>query len=301
MFPLLTLSQIENWYKVDLGRLGYKHNTYTFEQMPLILNNGTYPDIGVFPQSVAKGGSFELSVDFLTKHVYFNIDASSLLDIGATLFQSKDKERWFNNNLYYVDYIDMLPIRLAFGTNITPFLGVYLGGQYSYTTIGVRYKTEQEASKGIVLNDTRIGGNTYGFGAHAVLGVSIFNFRYSYMYNWTSQASTFKGHRIDNELVLSFGFPMLGVFVKYRHSFNMSNAGFLPEDRSRIFKKDYEYPKSTWQSAQYATKSDFSVGIYAAGLFSGVTQGGSKALSDVEKGLMKERQEDKRRKIEWKE
>lgn len=300
--PLISFTQISDWYKVDLSRIGYKHNTYTFEEVPTVFNNGNYPDVGNFKNTVAKGGSFELSVDLITKHVYFNLDAGSLLDMGATLFQFKDKERWFNNKQYYVDFIDLIPMRLAFGSNITPYLGVYLGGQYSYTTLGIRYKgpIENDGVK-ISAHDVRMGGNTYGFGGHVVGAFSAFNLRYSYMYNWTSQASTFQGNRIDNEIVLSFGFSILGVFVKYRHSYNVSNAGYLPTDRSHIFKKDYETGERSYQSSQIATKSDISVGIYATGIFSGVTKGASKALTDVERGLEQERREDKKRKIEWKE
>jgi hypothetical protein len=289
----MAFSQIEEWYGVDLSRLGYKNTTFTFENYP-IGTNSTEPDE---PETLINGGSFELSADFYKKHIYFNTDLSSLLDVGLTLFQfDKSKQRWFDNDEYFVLRSDILPTRLAFGSNIGKYLGIYLGGQYSLSSIGLEYKSNNSS-----LRNTRFGGHTYGFGGHLVAAYRFLNARYSYMYNWQSQGGgIFKGNVINNEFVLSFGFADYGLFTKFTHVYGMSNGGFLPVDRSRLFASDYEGADFSWQSSQYATQFQFSIGIYAAGLFSGVAKAGTKTIRDVEMGAAKERREEKRRKVEYK-
>lgn len=121
------------------------------------------------------------------------------------------------------------------------------------------------------------------------------------MYNWQSQGGgIFKGNGITNEFVLSFGFADIGLFTKFTHIYGMSNGGFLPVDRTRLFGSDYESADFSWQSSHYATQFQFSIGIYSAGLFSGVAKAGTKTLRDVEIGVANERREEKRRKIEYK-
>ncbi len=287
-------SQIADWYKVDLSRIGYKHTTLTFENVPLSLsnNNGSSP----FGQTEIKGGSFEFSADIYAKHVYFSIDGSSFLDIGATLFQfDRTKQRWFDNDEYFVLRSDILPMRLAFGSNIGKYAALYVGGQYSLSSVGLSYKSNTAAYR-----DTRIGGHTYGVGGHLVAAVKFVNVRYSYMYNWQSQAKVFKGIGINNELVVSAGFANVGLFLKFAHFYNTTNAGYLPEDRTKLFANKYEGADYEWQSSHYATQFQFSVGIYSAGLFSGISKIGTRALSETEKGVAKERREEKKRKVIYK-
>lgn len=296
LMPFISIAQISDWYKVDLSRLGYKHNFYNFELIPASKNNANEFNSRSFESMKVKGGSFELSADIFTKYVYFNIEASTLLDVGVTLFQFKKKERWWNNNEYTVVFSDILPVKLAFGRNITEYFGVYIGGQYALTNIGIDFKGTEFKGRNLLM-----GGNAYGIGGHIIGAYSLFNVRYSYTYDWTSQGGYFQGNRINNEIVLSFGFDKVGMFAKFKHSFNMSKAGYLPVDRSKLFKSKYENADFEWQSAQYATKSEFSIGIYATGLFSGISKLGAKAIGETEKGLMKERQEDKKRKVIYKE
>lgn len=291
-----SFGQIADWYKVDLSRFGYKRSTFTFEEVPIYQEWQKQTD-SLNTLKAIKGGSLELSLDIYTKHIYFSLDASTLIDVGVTLFQfDKSKERWWNNNTYYVDRSDIFPTRLAFGTNITKYFAVYAGGQYALSSIGLRYK--QSASP---LQNTLISGNVYGFGGHVVGALSFMNVRYSYMYNWISQARTFKGNSITNELVLSMGFANVGIFAKVMHVYNESDAGYLPVDRSKIFVSKYDNAKRTWQSAQYATQFQFSVGIYAAGLFSKITKAGSNALFETEQGTYRERQIEKRTRVIYKE
>lgn len=289
----MVFSQLEDWYGVDLSRLGYKNTTFTFENFPI----GTNPVEPSEPENVINGGSFELSVDFYKKHVYFSTDLSTLLDVGFTLFQfDKSKQRWFDNDEYFVLRSDILPTRLAFGSTFGKYFGIYLGGQYSLSSIGLEYKSNNSS-----LRNTRFGGHTYGAGGHFVAAYRFFNARYSYMYNWQSQGGgIFKGNGITNEFVLSFGFADIGLFTKFTHIYGMSNGGFLPVDRTRLFGSDYESADFSWQSSHYATQFQFSIGIYSAGLFSGVAKAGTKTLRDVEIGVANERREEKRRKIEYK-
>lgn len=297
LIPVSIFGQIEDWYGVDLSRLGYKHNTFTFEQQKQD-NSQLWGNQNTIDFELLKvtGGSFEFSADVYSKHTLFNIDASSLLDIGATLFQFKDKERWWNNSEYFVNYSDILPIRLAFGTRITPFANLYVGGQYSLHTIGINYKSNVSPYTKLMM-----GGNTYGFGGHIVTAFKFLNLRYSYMYDWSSFGGYFKGNRIQNELVLSIGVSYFGAFVKYKHSFTTSNAGYLPNKRSGLFKSSYENTDFSWQNAQFANKSEISFGVYLTGLFSSVSNASTRIIGETEIGVAKERREKRRRTIEYKE
>ncbi|MFK7758078.1 MAG: hypothetical protein AB8B53_14210 [Flavobacteriales bacterium] len=127
------------------------------------------------------------------------------------------------------------------------------------------------------------------------------NLRYSYMYNWQSQAREFKGNSITNEVVLSMGMAQVGMFLKFAHIYSTTNGGYLPIDRTELFNSEYENADYSWQSSHYATQFQFSVGIYGAGLFSGISKAGTKTISETERGVAKERREDRKRKIIYKE
>lgn len=288
-------SQISDWYKVDLSRIGYKNTKLTFENYPI---SNTLTD-GDFQQTTIKGGSFEMSADIYTKHMYFSIDGSSFLDIGATLFQfDKSKQRWFDNDEYFVLRSDILPVRLAFGSNIGKYVGVYVGGQYALSSVGLQYRSGSSVN----YRDTRIGGNTYGIGGHLVAAYKFLNVRYSYMYNLQSQARIFKGRGITNECVVSVGWANVGLFTKFTHIYSTTHGGYLPKDRSKLFNNAYNNVSKdnyTWQSSHFASQFQFSIGIYGAGLFSGISKVGSRALFETEQGVAKERREEKRRKVEY--
>jgi len=298
LFMALTCtSQIKDWYGVDLSRFGYKRSSIKFENRP-VDEFYNYPlSTGNFGVTEARGASFELSVDLYKKHFYFNLDGSSFLDIGATLFQFDDsKQRWWDNDEYQVLRSDILPIRMAFGSNIGKYVNVYAGGQWALTAYGLTYKENSQP-----FENTRVGGSTYGFGGHVVVGYKFLNFRYSYMKNWMSQAQLFKGNSITNEAVLSLGGADAGVFLKLTHVYATSDAGFLPIDRTELFNNEYDNAEYAWQSSQHVTQFQGSIGIYAAGLFSGISKAGSTVISETERGVAKQRREERRRKIEWKE
>lgn len=82
----------------------------------------------------------------------------------------------------------------------------------------------------------------------------------------------------------------------------MTRAGFLPDDRSKLFRSSYGDPVKdySWQSSHFATQFQFSIGIYGAGLFSGISKVGTRAIFETEQGTAKERREEKRRRVEYK-
>ncbi len=289
VWPALCFAQVEDWYKCDLSRLGYKHNVLTFENAP----NGETALWQNDPYTRVKGGSWELSVDLFTRHVYFGFDGSFLLDAGTRLFQFKSKERWFNNKEYSVDRGDLLPVKLAFGTNIGRYVSVYAGGQYQYTTLGISYKDNSGR------RDVYIGGNQRGAGIHLVAAYKWVHLRYSFMYDWIRSAKTYTGKAMTSELALHLGAAKFGGFMKINRVYREMNGGYLPDSRDAFTRGDLS---STYRMlpAEYATQFTFSIGVYAAGLFSGVTKAGSKALYDTETGVREERNRQKRSRIEYK-
>lgn len=289
LFPFVLKAQVKDWYGSDLSRLGYKASTFEFENAP----NGFASQWKSEPTRKIKGGSFELSSDIYGKHMYFGLDGSFLLDVGATLFMFKPKERWWDNKEFRMDRSELIPTRLAFGANISPYFSIYAGGQFQYSTLAIKYRDNPDNRR-----DVYIGGNQRGFGIHAVGAYRFLHLRYSYMYDWIRAAKTYEGLAITNEVVLSFGPAKLGGFLKLTHTHKMMKGGYLPDDRTAI-KKSSLSDTYNMLPAEYANQFTVSVGIFAAGLFSGVTHAMSKGIGEVEQGLRNERNEDKKRKIEW--
>ncbi len=92
---------------------------------------------------------------------------------------------------------------------------------------------------------------------------------------------------------------MFGGFIKINHVSRQMDEGMFPADRKSFTKASlkgnpYFYPE------EKARQFSFSIGIFAAGLFSGVTHATSTGLGTVETGLSDERNKDKRGKIEYK-
>ena len=289
LFPFALSAQVKDWYGSDLSRLGYKASTFEFENAP----NGFASDWKSESTRKIKGGSFELSTDLYGKHVYFNLDGSFLLDIGATLFMNKTKERWWDNKELRMDRVELIPTRLAFGAPITPYFSLYGGGQYQYSALAISYRDNPDNRRNV-----HIAGNQRGFGIHAVAAYKIMHLRYSYMYDWMKAAKTYDGIAITNELALHIGPAKFGGFVKLTHTHRMMKGGYLPDDRTANNKAGLSETYAMLP-AEYANQFTFSIGIFAAGLFSGVTHAMSKGVGEVEQGLRHERNEDKKRKIEW--
>ncbi|MBI1266469.1 MAG: hypothetical protein GC193_03455 [Cryomorphaceae bacterium] len=290
MLPLAAGAQIADWYKVDLSKLGYRHNVITFENA----ENNDVTTWAAKPLSKIKGGSWELSTEIYGKHVFFALNGSFLMDIGTTLFQFKDKERWYKNDTYRLERGELFPVQLAFGTNIGKYFALYAGGQYQYTTFGVKYNNWPNR------RDVYMWGNQRGFGGHAILAIGMFNVRYSYLHDWIMGAKTFTGMAYTHDLTIHFGLKQVGVFVKFNHVHRVMNGGYFPDSRSKFNSID-ETKDIALLPSEIGQQFTFSAGIFAQGLFSGVTSMGARAISQTEQGLREERNKDKRNRIEWKE
>ncbi|MEZ4801014.1 MAG: hypothetical protein R2809_14825 [Flavobacteriales bacterium] len=284
-------AQLSNWYKADLSKIGYRSNSITFENAP----NNQFAAFSNEPFRTVKGGSFELSTEIFGKNVYFGMNGSFLLDVGKVLWTFKPKERWYKNNMYSIDRGELIPVQLAFGSNIGKYFAIYAGGQYQYTTLGIDYTDSYNQYR-----DVYIGGNQRGAGIHLMAAYKFIHIRYSYMHDWMKAAKTFTGMAYTHELVAHVGINKIGFFVKFNQVFREMDGGYFPDDRKeRTFADlpdDYKMLPS-----ERAKQFSFSIGIYATGIFSGVTQAGARAVTQTEVGLRNKRNEDKQRKIEYKE
>lgn len=292
LIPSISFAQLKDWYKTDLSKLGYRRNIITFENAP----NNQFAAFSNNPFRTIKGASWEFSTEIFTKHAYFGMNGSYLLDIGTTLFQFKSKDRWFKNSEYNLERGELIPVQLAFGTNIGKYVGVYLGGQYQYTTFGVNYPNNSNGA----LRDIYIGGNQRGAGIHIMAAYKFLHIRYSYMHDWIKAAKTFTGMSYTHEFVAHVGLSQLGIFFKINDTFKEMDGGYLPNDRTERTFADLPEEKKFLPSER-GHQLSYSVGIYVTGLFSGISQAGARALTKTETGLRNERNEDKRRKIEYKE
>jgi hypothetical protein len=286
-FSVICNAQIENWYGVDLSKLGYRGNRLTFENGI----NGNMAAYAGAPFRTVTGGSWELSSEVYSKHVYFGINGSFLLDVGTVLFQFNDKERWYDNMEYTIERGELIPVQLAFGTNIGKYVAVYAGGQYQYTTFGINPRDEGQ------YRTVYIGGNQRGAGLHVIGAWKFVNVRYSYMHDWIRSAKTFEGMAYTHEFVVHLGLSQIGVFAKFNHVHREMFGGYLPSDRTERTQADLK--DYALLPAEFGQQFSWSVGIYMQGLFSGVTQAGARAVGDVERGLRDERNQDKRGRIEW--
>ena len=290
LMPLGLCAQVEYWYKVDLSRIGYRHNVLTFENAP----NGQAAQFKDNPFRTVKGASWEFSTEIFTKNVYFGLNGSYLFDIGTTLFQFKEKERWFKNSEYRIERGELFPIQLAFGNNIGKYLAIYAGGQYQYTTFGIEYLQNNPSG----YRNVYIGGNQRGAGLHAVFAKGMFLARYSYMYDWIRAAKEFTGTAQTHEFVLHFGPQKVGAFVKMNYVYRSMDAGYFMSDRTELRAPEGEVDRDVLPG-EIGAQFSLSIGIFGQGLFSGLSSLGARAIAETEKGVRKERNEKKRRTIEW--
>lgn len=289
LVPLLSQAQVADWYGSDLSRIGYKKSTLVFENA----KNGEAHLWAGNPHKEIKGGSFELSADIFAKHLYFGIDGSWMLDALYDMYAAGRKETWYNNKTWIVDHAEMVPVRLAFGLPITPYASLYAGGQYQYAITGIKYKQSNAPDRELMIR-----GNQRGIGIHAVAAYKIFHLRYSYMYDWIREKKTFTGHAITNEIALHIGPEILGGFIKLNHCFRVLDGGDFSMDRNK--EKLLKNSDATYMiPAEYNTAFTLSFGIYAAGLFSGVSHSVGKSVTEVEKGVRNNKNEKKRRTIKY--
>ena len=291
LLPSSLFAQVEYWYGVDLSRLGYRHNVITLENAP----NGQASAFQYNPFREIRGASWEFSSEVMNKHVYFGINGSYLLDIGTTLFQYKEKDRWYKNSEYRLERGELFPVQLAFGSNIGKYFALYAGGQYQYTTFGINYNSKVSEFRNVY-----IGGNQRGAGVHAIFAKGMFFARYSYMHDWIRAAKEYTGMAYTHEFVLHFGPQKLGAFMKMHYVYREMDAGYFMVDRTERQAPE-NFAERDVLPGEIGSQFTFSVGIFAQGLFSGISSMGARAISETERGLRKERNEVKRRKIEWKE
>ncbi len=279
-------AQVKDWYGCDLSRLGYKNSTIIFENAA----NGYASQHSSKPFRMAKAHSFDLSVDIYTKHVFFSFDGSLILDFSYYLIAKYSaKSSWWNNAEYKMDKNEFIPARLGFGLPITKYASLYAGGQYQYVAYGLKPKANDPS-----LRFVELIGSQYGLGIHFAAAYKMFHFRYSYMYDWISQKKTgMKGSAITNEMALHFGPKKYGAFIKINNSYRNSREYVLVTESSKT--------NGTYKPSEYINQYTISVGIFAAGLFSGVAHGASKAAGNTEINNANERNKEKKRKIEWKE
>lgn len=291
LLPFSLQAQVENWYGVDLSRLGYRHNVLTFENAP----NGQASLYQDNPLRTVKGASWEFSSEIIGKHVYFGINGSFLFDIGTTLWTFKEKDRWYENSEYKLERGELIPVQLAFGSNIGKYFALYAGGQYQYTTFGINYNRNSSPFR-----DVYIGGNQRGAGIHAVFAKGMFFARYSYMHDWIKAAKEFTGMAYTHEFALHFGPQKLGAFVKCNYVYREMDAGYFMVDRTERQVQEGLVERDVIPG-EIGSQFSFSVGIFAQGLFSGLSSLGAQAISTTERNIRKEQNEKKRRTIEWKE
>ncbi|MDG1159211.1 MAG: hypothetical protein P8N19_06935 [Flavobacteriales bacterium] len=291
LLPSSLFAQVEYWYGVDLSRLGYRHNVITLENAP----NGQASAFRDNPFREIRGASWEFSSEVMNKHVYFGINGSYLLDIGTALFQYKEKDRWYKNSEYRLERGELFPVQLAFGSNIGKYFALYAGGQYQYTTFGINYNSKVSEFRNVY-----IGGNQRGAGVHAIFAKGMFFARYSYMHDWIRAAKEFTGMAYTHEFVLHFGPQKFGAFMKLNYVYREMDAGYFMIDRTERQAPEGMADRDVLPG-EIGSQFTFSVGIFAQGLFSGISSMGARAISETERALRKERNEVKRRKIEWKE
>lgn len=288
--------QMENWYGSDLSTLGYKRNYIGFDKNPEnYASNIDYTDSSLIQ---FKGGSTELAADVFSKHAYFHIDGSFLLDYGYvwvqnSILKKKGKDPWYRKDFGDYDQIILLPFRFGFGTNITPYVNMYGGAQWQYSMYRFTPKT-------VPYEKLQLGGSQYGLGLHTAFSYKGFLVKHSFMYDWVGRAREFKGNVLTNEVSLYFGYAQAGLFVKFNQQVHTINEGEYSTSMTEIIHSELS-PNTRYYQEQRMNKFTFSVGIFASGLFSGISRGVTKAVSTTEIETRRQRNEQKRRTIEYKE
>lgn len=256
-------AQLDSWYGVDLGRIGYKHNSFK-------LNTISYPKY-YFPgedfgdSAKVSFGSIDLSAEVYGEFAYFFLDASMITDlIQLMVARKKWEERMTLDPVGRIDMVEAVPIRLAFGLPITKNLAIYAGGQYRYAVI-----SSLDVGDG---NTVHVGGNQRGAGGHLVYGTNHFLLRYSYMYDWIRRNKRYyKGHAITHEISLAIPFSQeaaVGLMIRAAHRFREMEDGYLIAPSDFNSQSDL----TTYLPKQQASDFLLSIGIYMEGLFSGTTR-----------------------------
>lgn len=265
-------AQIENWVGVDMGRIGYKNNYFelnmtSFDQTGVLSMNNPNLNQGIGPNESLSLGSLDFSFEVIGKNSYVFFDGSLIPNLLQGLVAKKkleEKTTFASGNK--LDILEFIPTRVAFGGIVAKYFGVYVGGQYMYSEL----RTSGEYGIG------GIGGNQRGFGGHLLFSKGIVLVRYSYMYDWIRRdKKTFKGTAQTHEASLSVNFGDSGMGLVARAGFRtrvMDPITGMYNERDRKF----EFYPSFQTFDRYVT-----IGIFASGLFSGVSYATAKTAGGV--------------------
>jgi hypothetical protein len=263
-------AQIQVWQGVDLGRLGYRHNLFTFnttvyEPRQLVDNNTSAQMINYTgPSETIKLSSLDFSFEVYGKNAYVFFDGSMIPNlIQGLAFKKKLEEKTKLPSGAVFDIAEFIPTRLAFGGMFAKYFGIYVGGQYMYS---------------VVLTDKidQIGGNQRGVGGHFLAGSSLFLFRYSYMYDWIRrEKKQFKGIATTHEFSLHVPFGDAGAGIVARTGFRVRKMDAIYGNISA------DSPLPEYKPSFQAFDRYITIGLYAEGLFSGLSRTTSKAAGGL--------------------
>jgi len=267
-------AQIESWYGVDLGRIGYRYNNLKMNTTWYTNNNFTTAEL--YGDSAKLSiGSVDLSAEVYGKNAYFFLDASLIPNfIQGAIQKKKLAEKTALSPQGSLDIAEMLPIRLAFGGPVTDDFAIYAGGQWMYSV----FLTEGVAGRPVI-----VGGNQRGAGLHLVYGTDKILVRYSFMYDWIRRTKReYKGIATTNEV--SVAVPLVpeskfGLIFRAAHRFRGMEDGYM------YAAKDYNEVGDDLMFVPKLQVSDFffTVGIYMEGLFSGTTRTVSESTYELYK------------------
>ncbi len=219
-----------------------------------------------------KGRSSDFAADIITKNVYFNIDGTFLSDLVLVyaLGLNRKDETWYDrDDLGRFDRVKFFPLQIGFGLPITRYGALYAGGQWQYSLYSLNAANN--------MKNFEARGHQFGLGIHGFASVGPVMIKQSYMKDLFSKGG---GANIFETTVYA-GYSFLGAYLRYSNQ--TYNEISNPVENQKL------------------TISTFSIGIYAAGLFSGVSKGTAKAVGETERGIRNERNWKKRNTIEYKE
>lgn len=269
---LASQAQLDSWYGVDLGRIGYRYNSLklnTVSYTNLNFNGGdNYGD-----SAKVSLGSLDLSAEVYGKNAYFFLDASFIPNLIQGLVANKRlQEKLALDPQGRLDIVEALPFRLAFGGPVTKNVAIYAGGQWMYSIF---------VSTDVANYPVIVGGNQRGAGLHLVYGDSRLLVRYSFMYDWIKrQKRAYSGMAATHEASAAYALTSdgkFGLIVRAAHRFRKMDDGYMHPSQ------DYNDSHREMVFVPSLQASDFFVtaGIYLEGLFSGTTRTISKTTHDL--------------------
>lgn len=265
-------AQIDTWYGVDLGRIGYRYNSLKLNTVSYTNKNFISDDYYGDSASVSLG-SVDLSSEIYGKNAYFFLDASLIPNLIQGLVSKKRlAEKLALAPQGRLDIVEMMPVRLAFGGPVTKNVAVYGGGQWMYSM----FLSDDVNNYPVI-----VGGNQRGAGVHVVYGDTRLLLRYSFMYDWIRrQKRQYQGIAITHEASAAYALSEggnFGLIVRAAHRFREMEDGYMhpSQDYNDSHREMVFVPKLQ------ASDFFFTIGFYLEGLFSGTTRTISNTTYDV--------------------